>query len=244
MSKYGHLTGNWNESLINVVGGEEAGNRLIRGDLLVVEKSNPLAFNVLPPLNNWLTYKVLGREDLFDQAMTGQMPTPESNLWDLLVLPEVTINMVAQAFNKLGVVTSFRYGDNLTANLNPEFEVPDFSGPHLLRFQRSLVGETTDKSANARWELRQKGAEGYNDPRICDVALLALSVFLVTGGKLLNLEKWTRTRSRFRDGGVVFFDAFPGKVYVDSYSPVYVDPGARVRPAVSFPILASGAQPK
>ena len=83
---------------------------------------------------------------------------------------------------------------------------------------------------------------GYNDPRICDVLLIALSVFLVTGGKLLNIEKWMPTRSRFDVGGVVGFVVNLGKIDVDRYDPNFVFQDARVRPAFSCSLTPSGAK--
>ena len=54
MSKYGHKTINWFESVINVVGGEERAEALIRGELMVAEK----ATGEIPPINKMRGRKV------------------------------------------------------------------------------------------------------------------------------------------------------------------------------------------
>lgn len=41
MGKYGHRTGNWLEAVVNKVGGEEAADRLLQGELVVVEVPKP-----------------------------------------------------------------------------------------------------------------------------------------------------------------------------------------------------------
>ena len=40
MSKYGHRTGDWQEGIINKIGGEEAAERFLRNDLVIVESNH------------------------------------------------------------------------------------------------------------------------------------------------------------------------------------------------------------
>ncbi|MBI3633026.1 MAG: hypothetical protein HY226_01920 [Candidatus Vogelbacteria bacterium] len=47
MSKYGHRTGNWKDSIINKLGGEAAGDAFLRGELKVVWVAKQIIWNLL-----------------------------------------------------------------------------------------------------------------------------------------------------------------------------------------------------
>ncbi len=233
------------EALFNKFEGAENAKRFVRGELVLVEASYLLQLQQasLPPIDNCMLYEVLGMKDQYAKAMEGKrMPAQDPNLWDLLVLPEVTCNMVMAQFKDLGLATS-DWCKDWDAELDPKYEGPKAQTPYLLGFTRSLTGDPSTESANDRWKKFLDGVEGYNDPILRDGLLLDLGVYLATGKKqLLNLEKWTRTRSRFRSGNVADFDVYPGWVPVRSDNPDYASPGARVRPAVSRQLEPSGAK--
>src|SRR3989344_9029318 len=209
------------EALFNKFEGAENAKRFLRGELVVVEASflQQLLQASLPPLDNSALYETLGMKDQYAKAMEGKkMPAQDPNLWDLLVLPEVTCNLIMAKFQGLGLATSDWCRD-WDASLDPKYKGSKEEGPYLLGFTRSLTGEPSNESANQRWKKFQDGVEGYNDPILRDGLLLDLGVYLATGKKqLLNLEKWTRTCSRFCDGSVAFFCADPGRVRVGSGS--------------------------
>ena len=203
----------------------------------------PLQRVGLPPLDNLAIYMALGLEAEYDKAMAGkQMPAEDPNLWDLLMLPEATCNLAMATLKNLGLEVS-DWRTDWDAYLNPEYEVPRAKGPYLLGFARSLTGESTDKSANERWKLHQEGVQGYDDPMLREDLILVLGVYLATGKRvLLNIEKRTRTRSRFRNGFVASFYSYPGEVYVHNDYPFYAYPNACVRPVVSRQLEPSGAK--
>ena len=246
MSKYNFsVDGMSVEALLNKVGGVSGGERILRDELVIVEASylQQLQRASLPPLDNRAIYQALGREAEYAKAMEGAtMPAPDPNLWDLLVLPEVTCNMVMVSFQNLGLKTS-DWCQDWDASLNPDYEGSKTAGPYVLGFTRSLTGESTSESANDRWKKFQKGVEGYNDPILRDGLLLMLGVYLATGKQhLLNRENWTRTRSRFHDGSVANFNANPGRVRVDYDNPGCAKANARVRPAVSRSLMPTGGR--
>ncbi len=237
MSKYNILVNGISvEAVWNKLGGDSGAQRFLSDEVVVVEKSlfQQLQRMSLPPLDNSMLYMEMGMKDQYVKALAGKkMPTQDPNLWDLLVLPDVTCNMVMAKFQELGLKTS-GWCKDWDANLDPEYEGHKTQNPYLLGFARSLTGESTGESANDRWKKFQEGNQGYNDPILCDGLLLMLGVYLATGKReLLSIVNWTRTRSRFRSGDVVGFDANLGEVRVSGDYPDYASPDARVRPEVS-----------
>ena len=233
------------EAIFNKFDGAGNAKRFLRGELVLVEASllQQLQQANLPSLDNRAICTALGLEAEYTKAMKGkQMPAEDPSLWDLLVLSEATCNLAMTALKNLGLEVS-GWRTDWDAYLDPEYEAPRAEGPYLLGFVRSLTGESTDKSARERWKLHQEGVRGYDDPMLREGLLLVLGVYLATGKReLLNIEKWTRTRSRFRGGNVASFYALPGKVYVFNDYPSYANPNACVRPVVSRQLEPSGAK--
>ncbi len=219
-----------------------------RNDIFVVDAPKKIEVVekklILPDLDNAKIFSELGLKAQYKKIMAGMKSPPDNTeFWYLLVPPEdmeIPCDVVTAKFRELGVTTSLRY-DNLDFNLKPEYEVREAKGAHWLAFKKSLTGEATSQSANQRWEdVRSR----YRDPRLCDGLRLMFGAYLASGKEklLLNIEKWTRTRSRFRDGDVASFNAYHGKVRVSYGYPVYAYPDARVRPADFLPLEPSGAK--
>ena len=112
MSKYGHRTGNWLEAVVNKVGGEEAADALLRGELVVTR-----------PVRVWETWKTvrLGtfkNVDEIYQALKVSGNNINNEEGDILGKPTFTVSktekdveLINVSVEELGLKDNDKYKD-------------------------------------------------------------------------------------------------------------------------------------
>ncbi len=244
MSKYGHRTGNWLESVINKIGGEDRAEALLRGEWMLVEVNPPVVIEEvpLPTALDWrVTYKILGVEpEEYDAKIAGLEMGDRMGRWTVPVLDFfrrdgdeeirlVTLNKVRDALHQIGAKAKPKFAakswyadmdtafaDDQVKNIKRNDRNPYRDGSYVVD-----VEATVEPPVNANQDANWRRSQGLVDTTHLEDWLLELAYHITTGGHL-NVARWTKSGGSRVSYGLVpclFFDSGDGKVYGYDCSP-------------------------
>jgi hypothetical protein len=184
----------------------------------------------------WLeTYKALGLESEYQQAVAKLVFPDSQNLWYVPMVPGVTSNKIVAGHRRFGV-KFWLFDEDLDSVVLAHDRDANRDGPYIVGFRRNVEAdeEFANKSADVLAKVNHRG--------IClpERLMLGAGYYVATGGQHLDQEVITLcTGSRGRHDSVPHVNWGPDyrKVYVNYGSPDIAYGNLRSRSVVFCSIL-------
>lgn len=152
--------------------------------------------NTLPDINWQLTYRKIGMEREYEQALNTLVVRAENpQLWIVPMVQGVTCNKVVTAYRRDEVQVD-PYANDLDAGMSHDRCLS--KGSYLIGFRRTVEADEKNKGKSANI-LAGENHKGITLPE----RLVLGYGYYVTTSQHLDIENWTLcSGSRFRDGSV------------------------------------------